>query len=374
MPHATINDIAHICNVSAATVSRALNNKPGVGESLRKEIIECARMHEYVPNSTARFLRSKRHNRAYVILRSGSDGEIPFPFPPNETIKGITGIDTYVHIVPFGEDLIADLQRIREDDQPRMFVIVGPCGVADGSLFRTLLTPLLFVICDDAPPGYPAVSSDDVQGSAAITDSLLAAGHKRIEVLTDDGKTKPNYSMRVMGYRESLERHGLSFDPSLVHAIPVDFSHYFPSSEEQLKKRILPILHSQSFLLHDPPTAVFVLSDFLAFTLMRVLWNAGIVVPRQLSVASFGGWPVTQYTPVSVQTWVQPLNDIIATTLKAMSCLLSNELFPRTLLLPTRRPDGHHAFARASAPTRYIVPGYMRSGESVSSPTGSAPI
>ena len=219
-----------------------------------------------------------------------------------------------------------------EGIQPRLFVIVGPCGVADGSLFRTLLTPLLFVICDDAPPGYPSVSSDDVQGSAAITDSLVAAGHTRIEVLTDDGKIKPNYSTRVIGYRESLERHGISFDPSLVHAIPIDFSRYFPSSEEQLKKRILPVLQPQSILIHDPPTAVFVLSDFLAFTLMRVLWKAGIIVPRQLSVASFGGWPVTQYTPVSIQTWVQPLNDIIATTLKAMSCLLSNELFPRTLL------------------------------------------
>ena len=39
------------------------------------------------------------------------------------------------------------------------------------------------------------------------------------------------------------------------------------------------------------------------------------------------------------------------------------------LLLPTRRPDGHHAFARASAPTQYVVPGYMRMGESVFPPT-----
>ncbi|MEE8738939.1 MAG: LacI family DNA-binding transcriptional regulator [Bifidobacterium sp.] len=364
----TITDIADMCDVSTATVSRALNDKRGVGKALRQKIVDCARRNEYVPDPTAQSLRSRRSNRAYVILRSEINGEIPFPFPSNDALREATGMDTYVHVIPYEKDLIADLQTLRDDYSPKLFVIVGPCLVSDTSRFRSLRTRLLFVLCNDAPPGYPSVRSDDLQGSMMVTSSLIEAGHTRIEVLTDSFGTRSNYSRRVEGYRQALDRHGITFDPSLVHSIPVDFGRYFSSSEKQLTTRIVPLLNSQSYMLRNPPTAVFVLSDFLAFTLVRVLQNAGIHVPYKLSVASFGGWPVTQYIPVSIQTWVQPSNDIVTATLTAMSSLLNSEDFPQSLSLPTRRPDGSYGCAHADGPMHYIVPGYLRTGESVSPP------
>ncbi|MGO1260355.1 MAG: LacI family DNA-binding transcriptional regulator [Bifidobacterium mongoliense] len=54
----TIRDIALQCHVSTATVSRALNGKPGVSPSLRTTIQDCARASGYAPNPNARSMRA----------------------------------------------------------------------------------------------------------------------------------------------------------------------------------------------------------------------------------------------------------------------------------------------------------------------------
>ncbi len=43
----TLEDIAKICGVSASTVSRVLNNEPGIADSTREKVLETARKHDF---------------------------------------------------------------------------------------------------------------------------------------------------------------------------------------------------------------------------------------------------------------------------------------------------------------------------------------
>ena len=52
----TIYDIARMAGVSASTVSRVVNNKPGIKEETRKQIPALLEQYDYSPNETARGL------------------------------------------------------------------------------------------------------------------------------------------------------------------------------------------------------------------------------------------------------------------------------------------------------------------------------
>lgn len=58
----SLKDIAEKANTTVATVSRALNKKPGVSEGLRNQIIEVANEMGYVPNVMAREIRADARN------------------------------------------------------------------------------------------------------------------------------------------------------------------------------------------------------------------------------------------------------------------------------------------------------------------------
>ena len=66
----TIADIARELNITAATVSRALNNHPRIKESTKKAVREVAMRLNYQPNKIASSLRLGRSNIIGVIIPS----------------------------------------------------------------------------------------------------------------------------------------------------------------------------------------------------------------------------------------------------------------------------------------------------------------
>lgn len=64
----TIYDIAKELSVSAATVSRSLNDFPGVNKNTKKRIVDAARRMGYSSNAFASSLRTKRSNTIGVIV------------------------------------------------------------------------------------------------------------------------------------------------------------------------------------------------------------------------------------------------------------------------------------------------------------------
>lgn len=365
MARITMQDIAENCHVSIATVSRALHNNPGVSEHLRALIREYAEDHGYVPNLVAQSLRSSQADVAYIISRVGTDGQSPMQMPPNEKLKSIVGIDTVSHAILLHDDLIERLHQLESIVRPRLFVIVGPTLVVEPERFDSIHSPLLFVEADGAPRNYPSISSDDQAGTEALVDSLIEAGHRRIALLTISNKSPAlNYPERLQSYRSVLERHNIPYDPSLVLSMPVDFDDMYSSAKAELNDRVIPALRHCS----PRPTALLILSDFLTLIFSHVAPELGVKIPEDLSIASFGGWNVTNYLPVPVQSSVQPIDDIVEATTIAMSCMIKQQPFPSTLKLSSRHPDGSHGEAYAVASQKLVVKGYMRMGKSVTAP------
>ena len=133
--HITIRDIARQCHASTATVSRALNHQPGVSEKLRASILHVAAEYGYEPNPSARSLRSQRTDVIYLIIREGASKDIPFDVPLLQKLRLMVRMDLKVHSLPYGCDLVEDLQKLEAIGTPRLMIITGPCFIADSSAF-----------------------------------------------------------------------------------------------------------------------------------------------------------------------------------------------------------------------------------------------
>lgn len=65
----TIKDIARLCGVSVSTVSRVLNNRPDVSESVRRKVLAAVEAEGYIPNNGARTLVSNRSDAIGVVFK-----------------------------------------------------------------------------------------------------------------------------------------------------------------------------------------------------------------------------------------------------------------------------------------------------------------
>ena len=65
---ATLKDLANYLGLSVSTVSRALNNKGRMNEKTRAQIIQAAQELQYIPNASARSLKTNSNSIVGVLL------------------------------------------------------------------------------------------------------------------------------------------------------------------------------------------------------------------------------------------------------------------------------------------------------------------
>ncbi len=70
MANLTIKDIAKICGVGISTVSRAINDDPGINQNTRKRILKkVTKEYNYVPNNSARNLKMTESNTIALLIK-----------------------------------------------------------------------------------------------------------------------------------------------------------------------------------------------------------------------------------------------------------------------------------------------------------------
>jgi LacI family transcriptional regulator len=132
-----------------------------------------------------------------------------------------------------------------------------------------------------------------VAGARTLTNTLLAAGHRRIghiagEAWLDAGRD------RIAGYREALEARGIGFDPALVMNLGSAVSAGHDGMHALLD-------------LADPPTAVFCFNDRMAVGAFEAARERGLRVPDDLSIVGFDNDPfAASLVPGGLTTAVLP--------------------------------------------------------------------
>jgi len=281
----TIRDVAQAAGVSTATVSRALRGLPHVDPETRERVRRVAQEMDYVVSPSASRLASGRTGTVAVIT----------PF-----------IDRWFFSTVLSG--ISDVLQAREVDLI-VFEVGDPStspglpterrlrGRADGMIVVTLPTdapriadlleiglPASFI--GATWPGVPSVCIDDAAAARTATQHLINLGHRRIGIISGRPQASTSQGNRSLGYREAMTGAGLEVDPLLeAHG-------YFTVAGGEAA---MTALLSQP----NPPTAVFAMSDDMAFGAIRSLQRHGIRPGSDIAIASIDGHDLAELLDLS---------------------------------------------------------------------------
>lgn len=288
---ATIYDIAKKLNITAATVSRALNDNPRISKATKKLVIETAREMNYEPNKLALALKKGKSNNVGVI--------VPY-INRNFFSSIIRGIEEELY--PRGYNVI--ISQTHEVEKREMEIIGNLLNAqVEGILislskstkktshFKQVLRkniPLVFFDRKVDLDGVSSVTIDDFQGGYDATQHLIDQGCKRIAHLTV-GKTLEIYRERLEGYKQALKDNGLEFDEDLLVDLKSDIE-----EGKQAAQKLMG--------LETPPDAIFSTTDHGALGAIKWLTQNGYKIPKDVCVVGFSNEPFTQFMELSMSS------------------------------------------------------------------------
>jgi hypothetical protein len=142
--------------------------------------------------------------------------------------------------------------------------------------------------------GVPSLVIDDVHTARTAVNHLLDLGHRQIAVISGATGASPfeMQESRQRGYRESLTNAGIEVNPQ--------FTAYGRFTTEGGREAMASLL-----ALEHRPTAVFCMSDEMAFGALTALREAGLVAGVDISVVGIDGH--TQSESLQLTTVEQPV-------------------------------------------------------------------
>lgn len=276
----TQQQIAKEVGISRTTVSLVLNDVPDVHirSETRERILQVAHRLNYYPDAAARRLVSGKTCTIALVWHRGPDQTYRDAFLPG-ILQGITRAARHYgyHVIfypiepdePNGD--YVELARSRHTDG---IILSGPRS-DDTNLLDLHREEFPLVLQGHLPDSdIPSVDVDNVSGARAAVEHLLALGHRRVAMITNAPLIYTSSRQRLEGYRQALERAGLSYDESLVQ---------YGNFDEESGVAAMGLL----LALDESPTAVFVASDMVAMGALRTLHDRGLCVPEDIAIVGF---------------------------------------------------------------------------------------
>ena len=341
----TIKDIARICGVGIGTVSRAVNNDPGVKPETREKILRVVKEYHYIPNNSARNLKMADSN-TIGLLFSGIDN--PFFQGMISTFENACdrlGYSFFLYAVRENDRVEDVAGAVCKERRLKGLIILGGQLSFPNEKMDALGVP--YVLCTvTVPEGYAelpcsSVSIDDEKESFRAVSYLLEQGHSRIAVLAGRAGEARNGvgALRLLGYRRALEAFGIPFDPALVSYMSESLPEYSIPNGYDTMRRLL--MRGEKF------TAVFAVSDTMAFGAYRALQEAGIEIPGDCSVIGYDGQFYTAYLTPSLTTVIQPVDRMAVRTVELLDQAIRQEAPPERVIY-----DADFCIRESAAPPR----------------------
>ena len=274
-----MRDVAALAGVSVKTVSRVVNDEPGVSPDVRDRVITAVARLDYRPNLAASNLRR-------TGARTGLVGALVQDLSNSFSASLLRALEdaarrhgTAVLAASLDEEtdreqeLVHDLVTRRVDG-----LVIMPASQSQEYLVSELRTGTPAVFVDRPPRGIDvdSVTVDNVGGARTATEHLLDQGHRRIAALSDL-LTIHTAATRLTGFTEAYGGRGLRPDPRLV------------VSDIRSTDEATAVIHTL-LDLDDPPTAVFAARNILASGAVRALAERGL--RRDVALVGFDDFPM----------------------------------------------------------------------------------
>ncbi len=307
-----IRHIAEKAGVSVATVSRVLNHPEHVAPATKAKIDSIIAETEYIPNWFARGLNFNKTATIGLV--------IPNILNP-ENMEIIKGAEDVAH----QKDYTSLLCNVENDvNKEKQYIDNLIKRRVDGILLiSSLLSEKdIAAILDQGIPvvhvgevlwnkSVPIVSIDSKEAAYNATKHLLETGATQIGIL--HGKTPAvENSRKIKGYEKALKEYKIKLNEQY---------------EIQVENTIEGgYLGARKFMeLKNPPTAIFVTSDLLAFGVMDAMKDNNIAIPQQVALVGFGNIRMSNLVEPKLTTVEKPLHKMGVVGARLLFDLIENK-------------------------------------------------
>jgi LacI family transcriptional regulator len=291
-----IRDVAERAGVGVGTVSRVLNDSPGVASATRERVRAVMDELGYRPSSTARNLSLGRTQTLGVIAPFFTSPSVVERLRGIDDVVGETAYDLALFNIETREQRRIALRRLAGHDRVDGLLIISlpPTG-AEVRAFSRDGVPAVLV--DVAHHVLPHVAIDDVAGGALAARHLLDAGHRDVAFIgdvKDEAFGFASSERRLQGFRATLRDAGVELAAPHVRRGP-----FGRETAGRLTRQLLG--------LRRRPTAIFAASDVQAFGVLDAAARVGLTVPEHLSVIGFDD--IELAAAIGLTTVRQPLRE-----------------------------------------------------------------
>lgn len=304
----TVKELAKLCEVSPSTVSNILNGKPNVGEETRQRVLQTIKETGYQPNYFASGMRKQNSKLLSIIVEDLNQ----FTTPP---IVG--AIMSYCEEKGY-KAILMDLRMYDRwqdtwfQDEKKLTSVLNPAIretesiKADGCIYvaghgrginyfpKHYSVPTVIAYAKSEKDRFPSVLIDDENGGYDMGKYLISMGHRKIGVLTGT-ENNMHTQKRLAGYQRALFEAGIPYNPNWTF-----HGDWKKESGYQMAERVLEI----------KPTVIWCMNDQMAGGVYQYLYEHGIIVGRDISVAGYDNMEEASYMFPRLATNALPLKGI----------------------------------------------------------------
>ena len=273
---ATAKALAEELGVSIATVSRALNGKPGISPRLRQHILnEAARRNTYVTPAARMLATSRTQNVCFAIYHlSGPLSNDPFYFQvlsglEEETKKA--GLNLTIEML--GDEEVKDpsMWRIVRERRADGVILLGPF-IPNSFIISLNHFDIPITLIDNHVEGALAdsVVADDRKAAQQLAMHLIELNHKKVAVLSGPRSWYSNQE-RVRGFRDAFIDAGIT-PPEVIYTDATTHESGFKAAAQALT---------------STRTALIAVNDAMALGAMDYAFERGLNIPNELSITGF---------------------------------------------------------------------------------------
>lgn len=288
----SMKDIAKACNVSVATVSKALNDQTDIGEQTRNFIKKTAKEMGYFPNAQARALRTNRsYNIGVLFVDEGQSGLTHDYFSKV--------LDSFkMEVEENGYDLTfincSKKNRTRysylEHSLYRGFdgIVIACIDFNDPEVFELVNSDIPLITIDYMFNNRSSVVSNNYAGMQALANYVVGLGHKKIAYICGDNTAVTQ--RRLAAFYQVLEENNITIpEDYVIH----DSYRNIDGAEE--KTRLL-------LSREDRPTCILYPDDYSAIGGMNAIRAMGLEYPKDVSIAGYDGVTVSSMLEPCITT------------------------------------------------------------------------
>ena len=282
-----MKDIADKANVSTATVSLVLNNKPGVNRRTREKVIAAAKELNYPLTQTLFYKQLKRGTIKFLkIVKHGHILNRDHDVFISDYIEGLD-LEARNHgysleINTFNtKDMNEVINHIEESHLSGIVILGTELNEEDIKKFESKFSvPIVFIDTIHDYINFDFVDMNNIDSVYTIISYFVKNGYKNIGLIASYTEAK-NFSLREIGYREVLKYFNIQVKEQFIYKVDSTFDGAYND--------MLKILNTNRKL----PSAIFAINDITAYGCIKAIKEKGYKIPNDISIIGFDDLPLS---------------------------------------------------------------------------------